>query len=91
MNDYYTLFRNPLVKHRSEEFGGIVKTKEGIYLLDEKAYNIFLNAKGEQSYKEMAIDDDTKEILDKLINLSLLLKIKESDAKCIKKKMMKNI
>ena len=81
------IFRNPRIKFRSEEFGGIVKTDKGLFLLNHEAYNLLKNANIERSesfYEEII------HIVEKLLSINAIIKISEEDVKCIKQSMNLN-
>jgi len=83
----YILFRNPKVKYRKEEYGGIVKTREGMFIIDKKTFKILETINGAKTYSEIAVDKETKKIVDDLLKLSIILPIKKKVVEKIKQKL----
>ena len=42
MNENFIIFKNPNLRYRKEEFGGIVKLKLRTFIINKKQYNLNL-------------------------------------------------
>ncbi|MDK2908389.1 MAG: hypothetical protein PWQ87_847 [Candidatus Woesearchaeota archaeon] len=80
----YVLFKHPELKIRRENFGGIIKTARGLFLIDKKVYLLLNSIDNKKRYSELAKDKESKMIIDELLKLKVILKIKEKNAERIR-------
>lgn len=80
----YILFKHPELKIRKEKFGGIIKTAEGLFLIDEKAYCLLNNIDNKKKYSELAREKESKKIIEDLLKLKVILKIEERRAERVR-------
>jgi hypothetical protein len=78
------IFKNPRIKYRKEDFGGILKTDKGIFMIDREVYD-FLESFS-QCYENELIN---KQIAKELLEINGLIKLNKEDALCIQKKQKK--
>ena len=81
----YILFKHPDLKIRKEDFGGIIKTVEGLFLIDKKAYMMLNKIDNKKTYLELAKDNESKKIVDELLKLRIILKIEIEKAEKLRK------
>lgn len=74
----YLIFKNPRIKYRKEDFGGLLKTDKGIFIIDKDVFE-FLNSFSQ----EMEDNISNSEIINILLEVNGLIKIKQEDALCI--------
>lgn len=77
------VFPNPRMKLREEQFGAIVKTDKGIFLLDRKAYSVLRGADVDRPEgNPLTVDGAVRELLD----IHALVQIDKEDAKWVRTK-----
>ncbi|HJX50924.1 MAG TPA: hypothetical protein VJ438_05685 [Candidatus Nanoarchaeia archaeon] len=86
MNEFI-LFKHPDLKFRKENFGGIVKTNGGLYIIDKRAFNIIHKINNKKTYSELTVDEQSKNIINELIRIGVILKINKKRADQIKKEI----
>lgn len=83
----YILFKHPGLKFRKEDFGGIIKTQEGLYILDKQAFKLLNKIDNEKTYSKLTKDKDSKEIIDELLEMRAVLRIAKNKAEKIKEEL----
>lgn len=68
------LFKNPRVKHRKEEWGGILRFANTTLMLDEQAYELFLTVSGKD---ESELNGRQAKNAQKLIGARMLIRADE--------------
>lgn len=76
----FVLFKHPKVRVRKENFGGIAKTEDGLYILNKKAYKLFESIKNNPTYSDLTKNKESKEIIDELLERRIILKIDKKKA-----------
>ena len=79
MNKDFVLFKNPYLRYRKEEFGGIVKLKLKTLLINKKQYNLIDRIKKVLVYSSLSNTD--KNIAHKLVENNILLRVDLERAK----------
>ena len=79
MSENFIIFKNPTLRYRSEEFGGIAKLKLKTFIINKKQYDLIDKIGKLLVYGELGKTD--KKIVDKLIENNLLLKVDMKRAK----------
>jgi hypothetical protein len=79
MNDDFVIFKNPDLRYRKEEFGGIVKLKLKTMLINKSQYELIDRIKKVLIYSKL--NDKEKKMADKLIENNILLKVELNRAK----------
>lgn len=69
----FVLFKNPYLRYRKEEFGGIVKIRLKTFLLDTEQYDFIMNIDKIFLYNEL--NQYEKKIVKNLIKNKILLKV----------------
>jgi len=75
----FVVFKNPHLRYRKEEFGGIAKLQVNTLILNKKQYELINNLKKISVYSSFS--DYDKKIVDKLIENNILLKVDLNRAK----------
>lgn len=75
----FVIFKNPNLRYRKEEFGGIVKLKLKTLIINRKQYDIINKIKKTLVYNLLSNSD--KNIVDKLVENHILLKVDINRAK----------
>ena len=70
MNKNFVIFKNPHLRYRKEEFGGIVKLKLKTLIINKKQYNLIEKIKKVLVYSDLG--DVDRKIANKLLKFSLL-------------------
>jgi|APSaa5957512622_1039677.scaffolds.fasta_scaffold85541_2 hypothetical protein len=78
MNNF-VIFKNPNLRYRKEDFGGIIKLKLKTLIINQKQYNFINGIKKILIYNELT--DLDKKIANKLIENNILLKVSLTRAK----------
>lgn len=73
MNKDFVIFKNPHLRYRKEEFGGIAKLQLKTMLINKSQYKLINNLKKVLVYSELNYKE--KKLVDKLIENNLLLKV----------------
>jgi len=84
----HILFKHPDLKYRKEDFGGIVKTSEGLFLIDKEAYKILNKIDNKKTYLELSKDKESAKIVNELLRLRIILKIDIEKANKIKNRKL---
>ncbi len=84
----YVLFKHPDLKIRKENFGGIIKTTRGLFLIDKETYNLLNKIDNKKTYSELTKNGRFRKIIDELLKLKIILKIESEKAEKIKKKFI---
>lgn len=79
------LFKNPNIKLRKENFGGLVKLNNNLYIIGEKEYNFLKHIK---VYADNNSNKINSKIIESFLKTGILLEIGREKAKCIKQKYM---
>ena len=79
MNKNFVIFKNPNLRYRKEEFGGIVKLKLKTLIINKQQYNLIDRIKKVLIYRDL--EDVDKKIVNKLIENNILLKVDLKRAK----------
>ena len=79
MNDDFVIFKNPDLRYRKEEFGGIVKLKLKTMLINKSQYELIDRIKKVLIYSKL--NNKEKMMADKLIENYILLKVDLKRAK----------
>lgn len=79
MNDDFVIFKNPDLRYRKEEFGGIVKLKLKTMLINKSQYELIDRIKKVLIYSKL--NNKEKKMADKLIENYILLKVDLNKAK----------
>jgi len=79
MNKNFVIFKNPYLRYRKEDFGGIVKLKLKTLIINKKQYNLIDKINKVLVYGDL--NDSDKKIVDKLIENNVLLKVNLERAK----------
>lgn len=79
MNNDFVIFRNPDLRYRSEEFGGILRLNLMIFLINTKQFDLISNLKKIRLYSDLT--DIEKKIVDKLLEKKILFKVTLERAK----------
>lgn len=77
----FVIFKNPVIIYRAERFGGIVKNRFKIYLLDRDKYNFLKNLKKFEYYS--ILKPKEKKIADIFLEKRILLKLDSKTAEKI--------
>ncbi len=77
----FVIFKNPKVKYRGEDFGGIVESDFQFYILNKKQYKFLKNLNKFKYYDSLKKDE--KKIVDKFLEKKILLKIESKRAEKI--------
>jgi len=75
----FVIFKNPHLRYRKEEFGGIAKLQLKTFIINKKQYDLIEGIKKIITYN--SLNDTNKKIIDKLIENNLLLKVSLDRAK----------
>lgn len=79
MNEDFVIFKNPNLRYRKEEFGGIVKLKLKTLIINKRQYNLINKIDKVLVYGDLNGSD--QKIVDKLIENNLLLRVNLERAK----------
>ncbi len=79
MKDNFVIFKNPYLRYRKEEFGGIAKLKLKTFIINKKQYSLIDKIVKILVYNDLS--EIEKNIVDKLIENKLLLKVDIEKAK----------
>ena len=79
MNKNFVIFKNPHLRYRKEEFGGIVKLKLKTLIINKKQYNLIEKIKKVLVYSDLG--DVDRKIANKLIENNILLRVDLDRAK----------
>tara|TARA_Y100000310_G_C20610734_1_gene777849 strand:+ start:1149 stop:1415 length:267 start_codon:yes stop_codon:yes gene_type:complete len=79
MNKNFVIFKNPHLRYRKENFGGIVKLKLKTLIINKRQYELIKKIKKVLVYNKLNNLD--KKITDKLIENNILLKVDLSRAR----------
>ena len=80
----FILFKNPNMKYRKEKFGGIIKTENGLYIIDHKTLDLLEIIDTTKTYKDVINNKESDKIIQKLIKLGAVLKISKKKANKIR-------
>ena len=69
----FVVFKNPHLRYREEDFGGVAKLQLKTFILNKKQYNLISNIKKVLVYGSLSEFD--KKIVDVLIKESIILKV----------------
>ena len=75
----FVVFKNPYLRYRKEDFGGIVKLQLKTLIINKKQYNLINKIEKILVYNSLSNFD--KKIVDKLIENHILLKVDINRAK----------
>ena len=75
----FVIFKNPYLRYRKEDFGGVVKLQLKTLIINKRQYELINNIKKVLVYN--SLNDADKQIVEKLIKENILLKIDISRAK----------
>jgi hypothetical protein len=75
----FVIFKNPHLRYRKEDFGGIAKLQLRTLIINKKQYNFLEKIEKVLVYKNLT--ELEKQIADKLIENKLLLKVDLKKAK----------
>ena len=75
----FVIFKNPYLRYRKEDFGGIVKLQLKTLIINKKQYNLINKIEKILVYNSLSNFD--KKIADKLIENHILLKVDINRAK----------
>jgi len=75
----FVVFKNPYLRYRKEDFGGIVKLQLKTLIINKKQYNLINKIEKILVYNSLSNFD--KKIADKLIENHILLKVDINRAK----------
>ncbi len=75
----FVIFKNPNLRYRKEDFGGIVKLQLKTLIINKKQYNLINKIEKILVYNSLSNSD--KKIADKLIENHVLLKVDINRAK----------
>ncbi len=75
----FVIFKNPYLRYRKEEFGGIVKLKLKTLIINKKQYKLIKKIKNFLVYSDL--NNLNKKIANKLIENNVLLKVDFERAK----------
>lgn len=73
MNKDFVIFKNPHLRYRKEEFGGIAKLQLKTMLINKNQYKLINSIKKLLVYSELNLVE--RKLVDKLIENNLLLKV----------------
>jgi hypothetical protein len=73
MNKDFVIFKNPHLRYRKEEFGGIAKLQLKTMLINKSQYKLINNIKKLLVYSKL--NPVERKLVDKLIENNLLLKV----------------
>jgi len=79
MNEDFVVFKNPELRYRKEEFGGIVKVKLKTMLINKSQYELIDKIKKVVIYSKLK--DKEKKAVGKLIENNILFKVDLNKAK----------
>ena len=79
MNKNFVIFKNPNLRIRKEEFGGVVKLKLKTFIINKEQYNLINRIKKVLVYEDL--EELDKLIVNKLIENNILLKVNITRAK----------
>jgi len=79
MTKNFVVFKNPYLRYRKEEFGGIAKLKLKTFIINKKQFLLIEKIKKLLVYYDL--NDIEKKRVDKLIENKLLLKVDLERAK----------
>ena len=85
MNNDFVIFKNPRLRYRKEEFGGIAKLKLRTMLINKSQYRLIDRIKKVLIYSKL--DNKEKRMADKLIENDILLKVELNRARELGYKM----
>jgi len=69
----FVIFKNPNLRYRKEEFGGIAKLQFKTFIINKKQYDLINNLKKILVYGNLS--DSDRKIVNKLIENNILLKV----------------
>jgi hypothetical protein len=69
----FVIFKNPHLRYRKEDFGGVVKLQLKTLIINKKQYELINGIKKILVYN--LLNDSDKRIVEKLINENILLKV----------------
>lgn len=75
----FVIFKNPHLRHREEEFGGIVKLQLKTFIINKRQYEKIKKIKKILIYS--TLNNSDKQIINKLIENNILLKVNLSRAR----------
>ena len=75
----FVIFKNPYLRYRKEDFGGVVKLQLKTLIINKRQYEIINNIKKVLVYNSLS--DANKLIVEKLVNENILLKVDINRAK----------
>ena len=79
MNKNFVIFKNPHLRYRKEEFGGVVKLKLKTLIINKQQYKLIEKIKKVLVYEDL--DEMGRKIVNKLIENNILLKVDLKRAK----------
>jgi len=79
MNKNFVIFKNPHLRYRKEEFGGVVKLKLKALIINKQQYKLIEKIKKVLVYEDL--DEVGRKIVNKLIENNILLKVDLKRAK----------
>jgi len=79
MNKNFVIFKNPHLRYRKEEFGGVVKLKLKALIINKQQYKLIEKIKKVLVYEDL--DEMGRKIVNKLIENNILLKVDLKRAK----------
>jgi len=79
MNKNFVIFKNPHLRYRKEEFGGVVKLKLKTLIINKQQYKLIEKIKKVLVYGDL--EDFEKKIANKLIENNIFLKVDLDKAK----------
>ena len=77
----FVIFKNPVIVYRAERFGGIVKNRFKMYILDKKKYNFLKTFKKFEYYNSLKPQE--KKIADIFLEKRILLRLDSKTAEKI--------
>ena len=75
----FVIFKNPYLRYRKEDFGGVLKLQLKTLIINKRQYEIINNIKKVLVYNSLS--DADKLIAEKLVNENILLKVNINRAK----------
>lgn len=75
----FVIFKNPYLRYRKEDFGGVVKLQLKTLIINKKQYELINNIKKVLVYN--SLNNLDKQIAEKLIKENILLKVNINRAK----------
>jgi len=79
MVENFVIFKNPFLRYRCEDFGGIAKIKLKTFIINKKQYDLIAKIKKILVFTDL--DNTEKKIAEKLIENNILLKVDIDRAK----------